>query len=231
MNPIQAYEILYEFGLNKPEAQVYVALLSDGPANGYEVAKATGLSRSNVYTALATLVGKGLARSEATSSVRYFPLPANEFVANRIAYLQQQGELLRNLLPQAAAREGGYLTIEGAPNIADTLRNMIRQAQERIYAALEGKALQLVQADLQKAARRGLKVVLISLEPVIIQGAQIHQGAVPKGQVRVITDSSWVLTGDYQENGSPTCLYSNRRNLVELCKDALRNEIKLRTQK
>jgi hypothetical protein len=46
------------------------------------------------------------------------------------------------------------------------------------------------------------------------------------GSVRLITDSSNVLTG--QLNGSnPTSLFSMNPNLVNLIKDSLTNEIKL----
>jgi hypothetical protein len=40
----------------------------------------------------------------------------------------------------------------------------------------------------------------------------------------LIVDSQNVLTGDIEEEDS-TCLYSNKKNLVELMKGSLRNEI------
>jgi len=35
------------------------------------------------------------------------------------------------------------------------------------------------------------------------------------------------LTGDLADGNSSTCLYSSKQNLVDLFKDALKNEIKL----
>ena len=46
-------------------------------------------------------------------------------------------------------------------------------------------------------------------------------------QVGVIADSKYVLTGEYGEGSMNTCLYSVQKNLVELYKTALANEIKL----
>ena len=52
-------ERLTQFGLTRHEAAIYLTLLAEGDLNGYEVAKITGISRSNTYTSLASLVEKG----------------------------------------------------------------------------------------------------------------------------------------------------------------------------
>ena len=44
-----------------------------------------------------------------------------------------------------------------------------------------------------------------------------------QNQLRLIIDSLYVLTGDPEE----TCLYSDRKNFVNVFKEAMRNEIKL----
>ena len=54
-------EKLMLFGLTRQEATIYICLYQTGPLTGYEVAKDTGISRSNVYSALAGLVEKGAA--------------------------------------------------------------------------------------------------------------------------------------------------------------------------
>ena len=48
-----------------------------------------------------------------------------------------------------------------------------------------------------------------------------------EGQIRLITDSSYALTGELQDEETSACLYSANPNLVRLLKDALANEIKL----
>ena len=42
-----------------------------------------------------------------------------------------------------------------------------------------------------------------------------------------VADSQEVLTGDLADGSNSTCLYSSKQNLVDLFKDALKNEIKL----
>ena len=46
-------------------------------------------------------------------------------------------------------------------------------------------------------------------------------------QIGVITDSAYVLTGEYGRGGISTCLYSGQPNFVQVFKDSMHNEIKL----
>ena len=48
-------EQLILFGLSRQEAAIYLCLLQNEELTGYEVAKLTGISRSNVYNGLASL--------------------------------------------------------------------------------------------------------------------------------------------------------------------------------
>ena len=52
MDEHQFIECLIHYGLTRQEAIVYHRLLTDGKQTGYEIAKATGISRSNAYSAL-----------------------------------------------------------------------------------------------------------------------------------------------------------------------------------
>ena len=59
MEQNQYVEYLLHFGLTRQEALIYVELLVKGKQTGYEIAKETGISRSNVYSVLAALAEKG----------------------------------------------------------------------------------------------------------------------------------------------------------------------------
>lgn len=53
-------ERLTQFGLTRHDTSIYLTLLAEvADLNGYEVAKTTGISRSNAHTSLASLVEKG----------------------------------------------------------------------------------------------------------------------------------------------------------------------------
>ena len=61
MDDMVIAEKLQAFGLTRQEAAIYLCLCRNGTLTGYEAAKLTGISRSNVYNALAGLTEKGAA--------------------------------------------------------------------------------------------------------------------------------------------------------------------------
>ena len=209
-------EGLTNFNLTKQEATLYVLLLKSGQMTGYEAAKQTGISRSNTYTALAGLVDKGAAYVlEEGKVTRYTPVPAAEFCSNKISCLEEIKKDILQQLPVLNNDPEGYITIKGAQEIINKLRNTVRQAQARIYLSANSRMLELLLPELQAALQRGLP------------GAICYGTNKQSEQIRLIADSHTVLTGDLQDDEDSTCLYSCKRNLVDLFKEALQNEIAL----
>jgi sugar-specific transcriptional regulator TrmB len=230
---MESIEELSEFGLSRQEASLYLCLLSEGELNGYELCKLTGISRSNVYTGLSGLVGNGAAWLLEGDSTRYRAVPVDEFCGNRLRRLQGIRESLAARLPLKKPAAGGYLTIRGAQAIADRMHNLVAEARERIYLALDSVLLDRIISALEAAARKGLKIVAIVEATDAARMAQacpaatIHVGHPGKDQIRLIIDSSHVLTGDMRGGSAASCLCSTQKNLVDLFKDAIKNEIRL----
>lgn len=224
---MDAAALLMRFGLTNQEARVYCTLCAEGELTGYEAAKATGISRSNVYTALAGLVEKGAAYLSEENVTRYTPVPAKEFCDSRIASLQHDREELIRALPSRVENTEGYLTVAGESNILARMHTMITGAQMRIYASMSAHIMEQVQPELENALSRGLKVVLITEEPFPLEGAVVWHSGKKQRQIRLIVDSSCVLTGDLDDGEYSTCLYSRKKNLTDLFKEDLKNEIRL----
>jgi len=227
-------DLLQEFGFTRQESALYVELLRSGPLNGYEAAKALGISRSNAYTALAALVDKGAAWVAEASSVRYSAVPAAEFLDNRLHRLDATRRRLIESLPERRQEVGGYLTIVGAEAIFDRLRHLIQDSEERVYLALEGAILERYETELRECLAAGKKLVIITSREVVasgslassLPGTALHGADVEAGQIRAIADTRYVLTGTVG-GYRPSCLFSDEPNLVELFRNALRNEIRL----
>lgn len=222
-------ELLGYFGLTRQESALYRMLCSEGRMTGYEAAKATGISRSNTYTALAGLVEKGAALIEEDTATHYLPVPAEEFCGNRIRRMQEYAQRLTRVLPEKREEAEGYITVKGEENIFDRMKNMIDEAKERVYLAVSEKTLSKLMPQIEAAVARGLKVVIITDPPFALDGAQVYHTKTRQYQVRLIADSKNVLTGDTASGSESTCLYSKKRNLIELFKEALKNEITLIT--
>ena len=225
---MELIEGLTHFNLTKQEATLYVLLLKEGYLTGYEAAKQTGLSRSNTYTALAGLVDKGAAYVlEEGKVTRYTPVPPEEFCSNKIDRLKEIKDKVLNQLPALKNDAEGYITIKGELEIINKLRNTVRQAEARIYVSANRRVMELLRKELMDALARGLKVVIISDEKFTLPEAICYGTDKQTEQIRLIADSQTVVTGDLEDEENSTCLYSCKRNLVDLFKEALQNEIKL----
>lgn len=227
--------LLGDFGLTRQESIVYLSLITEGPLNGYEVAKSLGISRSNAYTSLSALVDKGAAWLVDGTPTRYTAVPAEEFTDNALRRLDASRKRLLAGIPAKKESAGGYVTIRGKAQILDRLRHLILGTEERLYLALDSRILDVYRGEIASVALSGKRLVIISSRAGLesraladaFPGAEIHGAASEPGQIRAIADSRYVLTGDVPEGDSAACLFSDERNLVELFKSALRNEITL----
>lgn len=234
-------ELLMSFGLTRQEARVYVLLLGEGALSGYEAAKRLGISRSNAYAALAGLVDKGAAYMAEEQSVQYHAVSIKEFCSNKVHYMEELSETLERQIPKQKQEDAKYLTIRGRRHIEDKFRNMLKNTKERVYLSVSVSVADLFREELLELIAQKKKVVLLTGEDYDLDGAIIYrtnnlqdsEEAVSgceknmEGQIRLITDSSYALTGELREEETSACLYSANPNLVRLLKDALANEIKL----
>ena len=155
-------EQLILFGLSRQEAVIYLCLLQNEELTGYEVAKLTGISRSNVYNGLASLVEHGAAYVIEGTSSKYLAVALSEFCDNRIRYLRKAKERLVADGPRKNLPREGYITIEGYDHICDKIRHMLLGAEKRIYFSATGEFLEQWSEEIRELVRAQKKVVLIS---------------------------------------------------------------------
>lgn len=219
---------LIKFGLTKQEATLYLCLLTEGKLTGYEAAKLTGISRSNAYGSLASLCDKGAAYSEELTAKKYIAVDLNEFCENHLKEIERSQHWLLNNINTLSNDEKGYITIDGNDNIRNKALHLLKQTEERVYISCENIHLHEFEAELQKLIDEKKKVVIITdTKPEILPKAKIYTGKIHENQLGVITDSKYVLTGEYGKGIANTCLYSGQKNFVELYKNALSNQIGL----
>lgn len=228
-NRLDLQKALISTGLTGYEARLYVALLAQGRMSGYEAAKASGISRSNVYVALEGLLEKGGAWREDGEVTRYVPVPVDEYCLNRSRALEQALDFIRAHAPERRTEPDAYITVSGDEAIRDKMRNMIRQASKRLYAALDAAECVRLMPELAEAVAHGKKVVLLTAREVTLPGAAIYPVAHSEpGRIRLITDSAYVLTGGLSSPRSRgTCLFTANPTLINLFKEAMKNEITL----
>jgi len=224
---MELIQLMTQLNLTRQEATIYVALLTEGELNGYEAAKVTGISRSNTYNSLSALVEKGGAFVMEGQPVKYSPVSLEEFCDNQIRRLVQTKTQLMKLAPEKRREAEGYITIKGETHILNKARHMISEAKERVYLSVSDQILETIIPDIGEAIARGIKMVLITNPPFYLEGATVYYGKKNHYQIGLIADSANVLTGDIEEGENSTCLYSRKKNLVDLFKESMKNEIRL----
>ncbi len=219
-------DALMQAGFTRHESMLYVTLCREGELTGYEASKITGIPRSNAYLGLAGLADKGGAYRINGETARYTAVAPEELVQNLKRKFTQVMKVIEEEIPQVNISGDSFVTINGFQQILDKMKNLINQAQKRVYISISGDQLEYVIKELQEARKRGLKVVIITSGGLDIEGMICYTSRKQFGSVRLITDSENVLTG--QLNGAnPTSLFSRNSNMVDLIKDSLTNEIKL----
>lgn len=217
---------LMSFGLTRQEATLYLTLYEQGDISGYEAAKLTGISRSNAYSALAGLVDKGAANLIEGAVTKYAHVNIDEFCNNKLRNLKElKTKLIKNMPTHKIGCEG-YITINGKRHIIDKMKTMLASANERVYLSISKNIIELIEAELIDLVKNGIKVVIISDEDIMISGIRLYKTNKKSDHIRMIIDSENVITGDLNEEES-SCLFSSKKNLVDVFKDALRNEMKL----
>lgn len=193
------------------------------------MSKLTGISRSNVYSALAGLVEEGAAYLLEGETNKYTAVSVADFCQNRIRELERlKGELVAQV-PQIEPNTEGYITISSHKHIMDKIYNMLEHVEYRVYLAIPVPYVEPFRARLERLIAEGKKVVLLlgdEIEPAL-SGSTLYVTGKQDTQLRLIVDSAYVLTGEMTGSDTDSCLYCGQKNFVNVFKDSLRNEIKL----
>lgn len=225
------FEKLGMFGLTKQEAHIYFCLCQSGELTGYEVAKLTGISRSNVYSGLSALTDKGAAYLVEGNSSKYVAVPIKEFCENKIRSLNKEKDDLIKNIPSMKKQEIGYITITGSRNIWNKIISMIGEAEKRIYFSASITVIEKLEQEFLNALKKDIKLVLITdgeLEDrTLLKKSICYVGGSRDSNIRLIIDSEFALTGEVTGDKDDTCLYTGQKNFINVFKETLRNEIKL----
>lgn len=212
---------LKKIGFTQQEAVIYIELCHHNEMTGYEAAKQSGISRSNAYAALSSLVDKGYAYVIEGTSAQYTPVPKKELLINAKRDFDSNMKIIEEKLDFTALKQEPYVTIKGDKYIIDKLKNIIAQAELRIYLSCDDTIIEKVKPEIEEAVMRQLKVVILSPKPMVGVDHQ-HYFNESSTSIKIIADTKEVLAGTLNQ-----CLYSKNITLVQLIREAFINEITL----
>lgn len=152
---------LTRIGFTEYEAKVYLALLGDSPATGYQLSKTSGVPRSMVYEALSRLHARGavLESVEERASV-YRPLPPQLLLERHHDDHLQLMDSLRAGLTKLynTPTEDRVWSLSGGRSIMTYTVQLIELAQKEIYLVLTDDDLDRLRPAINSACDRGAAV-------------------------------------------------------------------------
>jgi sugar-specific transcriptional regulator TrmB len=157
-------EQLVNLGLTEYEAKVYLALLSENPATGYQVSKRSGVPRSMVYEALGRLEARGAVLSSAEEKATlYQPVPPGQFLNRYEREAQQRAAALRGDLCALYAREdnGRLWNFSGRREALAYANDLIGRAEQELMLVLTDADVIALCEMLNNAHARGVQLGVI----------------------------------------------------------------------
>lgn len=164
---------LVSLGFTEIEALIYSYLVGNSPATAYRVAQSIGKPVANTYKAVETLRQKGAILVDETSNRLCRAVDPNELLKNIEREFLDRKEQTANALSrlEPAISDVGIYKLTTLEQILERSRLMLEQSRE--VALLDAFPLLLseLRADIEKAAGRGVKVVVCVYEPTNLSGA------------------------------------------------------------
>lgn len=163
MSVQRVVEELQRLGMSGYEAKAYVALVAAGaPANGYEVAKRSGVPRSTVYETLGKLVGRGAAyevRAD-VEGVGYVPLPPDSLIDRMRRDFDSSLAQLEADLPGVVSPEQAQLVHSVNERVALVARacDIVTAAKSELFVSGWPDDLAEVKPDVRAAEDSGVQV-------------------------------------------------------------------------
>lgn len=152
---------LTELGFTEYEARVYLALLKDSPATGYQISKGSGVPRSMVYEALGRLDLRGAVMSTRSGrTTLYRPVPPDMLLDRYEAGQRELINSLRSGLAEVNHRELGAFIwrIRGVEQVRMYMRQMIDTCGEELFLVLPDPELGALRPAIIEADQRGIRV-------------------------------------------------------------------------
>jgi sugar-specific transcriptional regulator TrmB len=152
---------LGDLGFTEYEARIYLALLQESPANGYQLSKRTGVPRSMVYEALGRLHTRGaVLKSGDERSTIYRPLPPDELLDGYDRHHKQLITNLRNDLSSLydTKREESLWSVSGKEAVFAHASKMIAGSKKEVYLVLDDTVLEQLREDIISAGARDVQI-------------------------------------------------------------------------
>lgn len=164
MQGMDLIDQLIALGLTEYESKVYLALLREHPATGYQVSKAAGIPRSMVYEALGRLEARGAVLKTLEDKATLYRPVAPDMLLDRYEREAQTriAQLRAGLEPLYTRQDEGRLwTFSGRREALSYAAELIAGASRELMLVLTDADIDELRALLAAAHERGVKLGVI----------------------------------------------------------------------
>jgi HTH-type transcriptional regulator, sugar sensing transcriptional regulator len=234
-----ASELLSELqalGFGEYEARAYVCLLQRGPVTGYQLAKASGIPRPNIYPVLDRLEERGaVSRMTVEGGVRYVALPSEEMLSRLEREVALKLEKAREGIEQleVSPEVPQVWNIEGYEVMLGRAREMIDIAQELLLVGIWADESRRLADALAAAESRGVAITILCIQgcPEECGGCRGDIFRYPlaadadKRWLVVSADDRELLVGQVARDGSAIAAVTRLEAFVAVGSHYLRNAV------
>lgn len=228
---------LQNVGFSDYEAKTYLALLLTPNATAYEVSKAASIPKANCYTVLENLRKKGAVQAVSENPVKYVAIDPKKYFAQMVVSTQLRCEKLQESLAQVGSlpQEDLVWSLNDRESVQIQIGKMIASATDHLWIKAADSTLEPHRTALQKAAKRGVAVLIILFGTDVKRfdfgknsKVYLHEGnGIPVG----IAPTLITITRDFEEalvaevGPSSYGSYTKNRPIVNMADSLIRHEI------
>ena len=228
---------LREIGLGDYEARLYLALVKRHPANGYELARSSGVPSSKVYEVLARLQEKDLVfpTDGGGRAKRYVPVDPEEFIERYRARVDRALDGLRDELDAITVDEPvGYIwNVQGRAPLLERASHLVERAERTLLISGWDEELAELAPVIAAAHHREVRVAVIDYGALPLQASAVYTHPIKdtihgeKGGrgLTLSADARVALMGLVQDDGSAHGAWSRNRAFVAAAEDYLKHDI------
>ncbi|HYW53514.1 MAG TPA: helix-turn-helix domain-containing protein [Candidatus Elarobacter sp.] len=229
---------LQRLGFAEYEARAYVALVARSPLNGYELAKASGIPRANVYGVLERLAARrAVVRLDEPGGTRYAPVPPGELMQRLGSEFRQAADDTSRALEalEPAAEHDPVVNVRGYPALLDMARAALRAARRSLLIAVWPQEALALRAEVAEAERRDVAITTLCMaacerECGGCRGAVYRYRASADDAPRrlvVVPDGAELVAGEVRSDDDAQSVRTRQPLMVDVANASVRSSIAL----
>jgi HTH-type transcriptional regulator, sugar sensing transcriptional regulator len=223
-----------EFGLNSYEAKIYLELLNNHPATGYEISKTSGVPQARVYDTLRALEDKFIVATVKTNPATYSPIPPEELLDRFEKTMRSSLDVLRTGIPRLDRMiVEPVLNIWGNKEIFEKAREIIRESNTEIFLEIHSLDSNQVLECLREAYDRGVEIKVVGYDDLKMDFGTVYNhgpGGIIENEhggrvIVLVADQSTAIVGTISEEKGSRVAWTRNKGISWIIRELVVHDI------